>query len=143
MGRRHPNVDDDEIGPVLANEAQQLRPIARLTDKLVSGPLEQARNPRPKQDIVVCDDYAPAVRRTGFACHHGCSIPFVGPQSNASWEATRLPQLAVHGRISSRSSAGQRCPTRWAISCRSTNAATALATIAESQKPEGCSTRHV
>src|SRR3954468_24249864 len=73
-GRRHPDVDDDEIGPVLANEAQQLRPVARLTHKLVSGPLEQARKPLPQEDIVVRDDYAPAARRASFACRHGCSI---------------------------------------------------------------------
>ena len=68
---------------MLANEAQELRPVARLTDELVSRPLEQARKALPQQDIVVCDDHAPAVRRAGFACHHRCSIPIRRPRPNA------------------------------------------------------------
>ena len=60
---------------MLANEAQQLRSVACLTDKLVPGPLEQARNALPQEHIVVRDDDANSGRRAGLACHHRLSIP--------------------------------------------------------------------
>jgi hypothetical protein len=43
MSWRHADVDNGEIGLVLAHESQQLSPVARLADDLVPAPLEQAR----------------------------------------------------------------------------------------------------
>jgi len=40
VGRRHADVDDDQIRPKLASEAQELRSVARLADEPVSRPLE-------------------------------------------------------------------------------------------------------
>ena len=59
MSRRHADVDDYEIGPVLANELQQLRAIAGLTNQLVPGPLEQARKAFSQEHIVVRKDNDP------------------------------------------------------------------------------------
>jgi hypothetical protein len=43
MRRRHPNVDDDELGFVLAHQPEEVIGVAGLTDYLELGPLEQAR----------------------------------------------------------------------------------------------------
>jgi hypothetical protein len=44
MGRRHPDVDDREIGTMLANELHELRSVAGLGDHIEARPLEQARH---------------------------------------------------------------------------------------------------
>jgi hypothetical protein len=56
MCRRHADVDDYELGLVLADEREQLVRVAGLADDLKVGPLEQAREPFAEEDIVVCDD---------------------------------------------------------------------------------------
>jgi hypothetical protein len=56
MCRRHADVDDHELGLVLAHEREQLVRVARLPDDLEAGSLEQAREPFAEEDIVVCDD---------------------------------------------------------------------------------------
>jgi len=45
MRRRHPNVDDDELGFVLPHEPEEVIRVACLTDYLELGPFEQAREP--------------------------------------------------------------------------------------------------
>ena len=56
MRRRHPNVNDDELGPVLADERQQLVRVAGLTDNLEVGPLQEARQTFAQENVVVGDD---------------------------------------------------------------------------------------
>jgi hypothetical protein len=43
MRGRHPNVDDDELGFVLAHQPEEVIRVAGLTDYVELGPLEQAR----------------------------------------------------------------------------------------------------
>jgi hypothetical protein len=63
---RHPNVDDDELGLVLAHELEELDRVAGLADHLKTRPLEQARQPFAKKDVVVGHDDATAGDRLGF-----------------------------------------------------------------------------
>jgi hypothetical protein len=56
MRRRHADVDDDELGLVLAHEREQFGRVAGLADDLEVAALEQARQPFAEEDIVVCDD---------------------------------------------------------------------------------------
>ena len=55
---RHPDVDDHELGLVLAHELDQLVRVARLADDLEVGSLEQACEPLAEQDVVVGHDDA-------------------------------------------------------------------------------------
>jgi hypothetical protein len=66
MRRRHPDVDDGELRLVLAYQLEELTCISCLTDDVVAGPVEEAREPLAKQDVVVGDN-DPAVRvRSGI-----------------------------------------------------------------------------
>jgi hypothetical protein len=65
--RRHSDVDDREVGLVLAHEVDQLRPAGALTDDLVARPLEHARYPFAKEDVVVGQDDAHVAHRTALA----------------------------------------------------------------------------
>jgi hypothetical protein len=56
MCRGHADIDDYELGLVLAHEREQLVRIAGLADDLKVGPLEQAREPFAQKDVVVCQD---------------------------------------------------------------------------------------
>jgi len=56
MRRRHPNVDDDELGLVLAHEREELVRVPGLTDNLEVAPFEQTREAFAQQDVVVGDD---------------------------------------------------------------------------------------
>ena len=58
--RRHADVDDGEIGTLLANQGEQLVAVARLPDDLEAEPLEQAREALAEQDVVVGQDGAGA-----------------------------------------------------------------------------------
>ncbi|MDX6412516.1 MAG: hypothetical protein QOE91_2032, partial [Gaiellaceae bacterium] len=49
----HPDVDKGELGPVLANERDQLGAVAALAHDLEPGALEQARETFAKEDVVV------------------------------------------------------------------------------------------
>jgi hypothetical protein len=55
---RHPNVDHGQIGPVLANEIDELRAVSRLTDDLEPGALKEAGDALPEEHVVVREDYA-------------------------------------------------------------------------------------
>jgi len=61
MGRRHPNVDDDEFRLVLAHEREELVRVSGLSDNLEVGPFEQAREAFAQQDVVVGNDDPSAV----------------------------------------------------------------------------------
>ena len=61
--RRHPNVDDHELGLVLAHELEKLSRVTSLTDDLETGPLEQAREAFTQQDVVVGHDDSTAAFR--------------------------------------------------------------------------------
>jgi hypothetical protein len=52
---RHPDVDDREVGLVLANEAEQLLAVTRLADDLEVGPREQACKAFAQKDVVLGD----------------------------------------------------------------------------------------
>ncbi len=56
MCRRHPDVDDHELGLLLAHEIEELVRVSGLAYDLKVRPLEQAREPFAEEDIVVCDD---------------------------------------------------------------------------------------
>jgi hypothetical protein len=60
----HPDVDDDEVGLVLADELEEPVGVCGLTDNVEAGPVEQAREAFAQQDVVVCDD-DPAARVRG------------------------------------------------------------------------------
>jgi hypothetical protein len=51
--RRHPNVDDRELGSMLSHEREQLRRVAALADDVEPCALEQACQTFAKQDVVV------------------------------------------------------------------------------------------
>jgi hypothetical protein len=53
MLRRHADIDDHEIGLLIADDAQQLFRVAGLTRDLEPCALEKARNALTQQDIVV------------------------------------------------------------------------------------------
>ena len=59
--RRHPDVDDHQVGRALAHELEELGRVARLADDREPGPLEQAREPLAEQDVVVRKRYADRV----------------------------------------------------------------------------------
>jgi hypothetical protein len=66
MRGRHPDVDDGELGLVFAYKLEEPAGISCLTDDVVTGPVEQAREPLAKQDVVIGDN-DPAVRvRSGI-----------------------------------------------------------------------------
>ena len=54
--RRHADVDDDELGLLLAHERRAARRVAGLADDLEAGPLEQAREAFAQKDVVVGDN---------------------------------------------------------------------------------------
>jgi hypothetical protein len=72
MGWRHADIDDREIGLLIADELHQFRPVARLADDLVPAPLEQARDALAHQHVVVGDDDSRAER---INSGHDESIP--------------------------------------------------------------------
>jgi hypothetical protein len=53
---RHADVDDRELRLVLADGIDELPRIARLSDDLEAGTVEEARQPFAQQDVVVGDD---------------------------------------------------------------------------------------
>jgi hypothetical protein len=53
VGGRHPNVDDDELGLVLAHELEELVRVAGLADHPKTRPLEHARDALTEKDVVV------------------------------------------------------------------------------------------
>ena len=66
MRRRHPYVDDDELGLVLTYEPKEFVRIAGLTDDLEARSLEQACEPFAQKDVVVGHDDATAGGRLRF-----------------------------------------------------------------------------
>jgi signal transduction histidine kinase len=56
MGWRHADIDDGEIGLMLAHESQQLRAVARLADDLIPAPVKQARETLAQQHVIVGED---------------------------------------------------------------------------------------
>ena len=51
--RWHSNVDDDELGLVLAHELEELVRVAGLADHLKTRPLEHARDALAQKDVIV------------------------------------------------------------------------------------------
>jgi hypothetical protein len=60
VGGRHPNVDDDKLGLVLAHELEELVRVAGLADHVKPRPLEHARDALAQKDVVVGHDDATA-----------------------------------------------------------------------------------
>ena len=55
VGRRHPDVDDRDVGRVAAHLEQEVVRGARLAGDLEAGPLQQLRDALPEENRVVCD----------------------------------------------------------------------------------------
>jgi hypothetical protein len=62
MRRRHPDVDDHEVGLVLADEVEELARITCLADDLEVGALEQAGEAFAQKDVVLGDGDTAAAR---------------------------------------------------------------------------------
>ena len=62
MGRRHPDVDDREVGTKLADEVDQPGRGAGLADDLEAGTLEQACQPLAEKNVVVGQHHLRAAR---------------------------------------------------------------------------------
>ena len=56
--RRHPDVDEHEVGRRLADESQQLRRVPRLPDHGEARALEHAREPFPEEEVIIGHDDA-------------------------------------------------------------------------------------
>jgi hypothetical protein len=53
VARRHSDVDDRQLGPVFANERNQLGGIVALARDFKAGTLEQARQPFAEEHVVI------------------------------------------------------------------------------------------
>src|SRR6185369_2108995 len=53
VARRHPDIDDSQVGLALAHQLDDLGGGARLAHELEAGVLQQARDPLPEEDVVV------------------------------------------------------------------------------------------
>jgi hypothetical protein len=58
VGGRHPDVDDRELGSMLANEVDELGRVSALADDLEAGALEQAGHSLAQEDVVVSQHHA-------------------------------------------------------------------------------------
>ncbi len=58
LGRRHPNVMDDERGRLLGHEPVQFFGVGRLADDFEARAFEDPGQPLPKQHGVISDDYS-------------------------------------------------------------------------------------
>jgi hypothetical protein len=72
MVGRHADIDDGEIGLLLAHQPHQFRPVPRLADELVPTPLEQARQALAHQYVIVRHDDSRTAR---IDVGHSESIP--------------------------------------------------------------------
>ena len=82
MRRRHPDVDDRELGSMLANELEQLAGVTTPTDDGEAGPLEEAGNPLAQQHVVVRNDNPS--RGLGHAVKYGGALR--APGYCGGWE---------------------------------------------------------
>ena len=57
--RRHPDVDDRNIGSMLTDEAEKLGRVGGLSDHAVAGLCEKTRDPLAEKEVVVGDDDGP------------------------------------------------------------------------------------
>jgi hypothetical protein len=58
---RHPDVDDRELGSMLADELDELGSVSALTRDFETGAFEQTGHALTEEDVVVCqDDSRPA-----------------------------------------------------------------------------------
>jgi hypothetical protein len=71
VGRRHPDVDDDELGPVLPDELDQLMRVPALSYDLEARALEQPRQTLTKQNFVICQRHPDPA--WGHAGKYGCT----------------------------------------------------------------------
>ena len=55
--RRHPDVDDHDLGTVLADECKQLRTVARLAHHFEAGAFQETRQPFPQKHVVFGEDH--------------------------------------------------------------------------------------
>ena len=62
MARRHPDVHDRELGPMLPDERKQVGGVAALADDVEPPALEQARQTFAKEDIVFRQRHSRSVR---------------------------------------------------------------------------------
>jgi PAS domain S-box-containing protein len=98
MRRRHPDVDDREIGHVVAHERQKSRCVTGLADDVVPGSTQEARNPFAQENVIVRQDnpsrrhagpeLTPRRLPNGCRLIENCAIPAMSPLTNRSSEGT-------------------------------------------------------
>ena len=79
--RRHPDVDDDEVRLLLADELKKLRCVAGLADHLEPVLFEQARHALTEEDVVIGQRNADCGSSRGFmrrVSHRASSWPSIG-----------------------------------------------------------------
>ena len=91
MGRRHPHVDHDDVGAVLADGPQQLVGVGHGGDDLEAAVGEQLGQPGPQQDRVLGDHDS----------HGSSTVIAVGPPGGLS--TVRVPSTAAARWASPRS----------------------------------------
>jgi hypothetical protein len=57
MSRRHPDIDDDQLGRLFANNAEELHGVAGLASDLETGSGEQAGEAFSEKHIVISQHY--------------------------------------------------------------------------------------
>jgi hypothetical protein len=58
MGRRHPHIDADDVGPMQVDQRHQLVRRRRQRDHVDPPALQQRRDPLARDEAVVCDHRA-------------------------------------------------------------------------------------
>src|SRR5262249_58174384 len=71
MVGRHTDVDDGNVGSMLADETEELCRVAGLSDDAVTGLREQAGDAFAEQEVVVGDDNGPLYNRYRLTFHSG------------------------------------------------------------------------
>jgi hypothetical protein len=74
IGRRHPDVDDHQLGRLLADQREKLRAAAGLPHHLETGALKQAGQTLPEKDVVLSEDHPQPGRGRDIAIPTGARL---------------------------------------------------------------------
>ena len=94
---RHPNVDDDKLGLVLANEGKEFVRVAGLADHLKTRPLEHAYDALTEKDVIVGHHDPTGFVRGGidrasfYAVWRATSQPLAPPSQRAAARRQYVP----------------------------------------------------